>query len=250
MERLTSRVFQILLLLTALCVQGQAQNPTQSQQQQADDVLRIKTELVQSDVMVFDKQGHFVDGLRPEQFELTVDGKPQPISFFEQVKAGSYKETAQLAAATNNSAPSEKTMPTNDSRGRTIVFFIDDLHLSLDSLARTRKTLAHFIENEMNDNDRVAIATCVVHVLLPLRQRQVAGPARPGFDREIRGNRIAAVWKSAAIEVRFVGVVEEWNGDARLIIRDQHVIHLVKRLQRLVTAQVRFDLGDHGIGIR
>jgi VWFA-related protein len=33
------------------------------------------------------------------------------------------------------------------------------LHLSLDSLARTRKTLAQFIDNEMNENDRVAIAS-------------------------------------------------------------------------------------------
>ena len=29
----------------------------------------------------------------------------------------------------------------------------------MDSLGRTRKTLAQFIENEMNDNDRVAIAS-------------------------------------------------------------------------------------------
>ncbi|MFN2577964.1 MAG: hypothetical protein ABR607_09785 [Pyrinomonadaceae bacterium] len=47
----------------------------------------------------------------------------------------------------------------NENRGRTIVFFIDDLHLSPDSLARTRKTLSHFIDNEMNENDRVAIAS-------------------------------------------------------------------------------------------
>jgi VWFA-related protein len=39
------------------------------------------------------------------------------------------------------------------------VFFIDDLHLSLDSLGRTRKTLAQFIDHEMGDNDRVAIAS-------------------------------------------------------------------------------------------
>ena len=158
MERLTSHAFRVLLVLTALCVQARAQNPPQPAQQ-PDDVLRINTELVQTDLMVFDKQGHFVDGLQREQFELTVDGKPQPISFFEQVRAGSSKERAQLAAVTNNSAPSEKTTPINDSQGRTIVFFIDDLHLSLDSLGRTRKMLARFIDQEMNDNDRVAIAS-------------------------------------------------------------------------------------------
>src|SRR5258708_2225935 len=158
MERLTSRASRLLLVLTALCVEARAQTPPQPAQQ-PDDVLRINTELVQSDLMVFDKQGHFVDGLQREQFELNVDGKPQPISFFEQVKAGTSRERAQLVAVSNNSAPAEKTTPTNDSRGRTIVFFIDDLHLSLDSLGRTRKMLARFIDQEMNDNDRVAIAS-------------------------------------------------------------------------------------------
>ncbi len=121
-----------LLILITLCVQGRAQNPPQPTQQ-PDDVLRINTELVQTDLMVFDKQGHFVDGLQREQFELTVDGKPQPISFFEQVKAGTTREQAQLAAI-SNSAPVEKTTPIRESQGRTIVFFIDDLHLALDSL--------------------------------------------------------------------------------------------------------------------
>jgi VWFA-related protein len=126
--------------------------------QQPDEVIRVNTELVQSGVMVFDKRGHFVYGLRREQFELSVDGKPQPISFFEQVKAGTFKERTQLASIANPAA-AEKATAINDTRGRTIVFFIDDLHLSLDSLGRTRKTLAHFIDEEMNENDRVAIAS-------------------------------------------------------------------------------------------
>ena len=150
-----------VLVLTTLCftatlshLSGQTQTPPK---QQPDDVLRINTELVQTDVMVFDKQGHFVEGLQREQFELSVDGKPQPISSFEQVKAGSSKERAQLSSITGNRA-AERTAAINDTRGRTIVFFIDDLHLSLDSLGRTRKTLSQFIDNEMNENDRVAIA--------------------------------------------------------------------------------------------
>jgi VWFA-related protein len=145
-----------VLVWTPLGIRAQSQ--TQPPPQQPDDVIKVNTELIQTGVMVFDKQGNFVDGLRREQFELAVDGKPQPVSFFEQVKAGSAKERAQLAAA-NGDASAEKTIPITDSPGRTIVFFIDDLHLSLDSLGRTRKTLAQFIDHEMNDNDRVAIAS-------------------------------------------------------------------------------------------
>ena len=148
--------FMCVLLLFALSapLYGQTQSPSPTPQQ-PDDVIRINTELVQTDVMVFDKQGQFVGGLARDQFELTVDGKPQPLSFFEQVRAGSSKE-ARLRS-TEKAAPAAS--PVNESRGRTIVFFIDDLHLSLDSLHRTRKALTQFIDNEMNENDRVAIAS-------------------------------------------------------------------------------------------
>ena len=111
--------------------------------------------------MVFDKQGRFVDGLQREQFELIVGGKPQPITFFEQVKAGSANEEAQLAAArgTATTPPAEKTPSANFDRGRSIVFFLDDLHLSLDSMVRTRKMLERFIEKELGQNDQIAIAS-------------------------------------------------------------------------------------------
>ena len=52
------------------------------------DVIRISTELVQSHVTVLDKKGSFVTGLRPDQFQVQVDGKPQNVSFFEEVTAG------------------------------------------------------------------------------------------------------------------------------------------------------------------
>ncbi|PYS77311.1 MAG: hypothetical protein DMF70_16845, partial [Acidobacteria bacterium] len=160
MERFTSSALPTLLILTALCVQSRAQNPPVKQNQPVD-VIRINTELIQTGVIVLDKQGHFVDGLQRDQFELKVEGKPQPISFFEQIKTGSARELAQLASPSDKSAlqPSDESASRNDSRGRTIVFFIDDLHLSLDSLSRTRNTLAQFVENEMNENDQVAIAS-------------------------------------------------------------------------------------------
>jgi hypothetical protein len=66
--------------------------PLTVQAQQPDDIVRINTELVQTDVNVFDKHGHFVDGAKPEDFELTIDGKPQKILFFERVAAGTSRE--------------------------------------------------------------------------------------------------------------------------------------------------------------
>jgi len=133
-------------------VPGQTQS---SPQQSGDDVLRINTELVQTDVMVFDKKGVFIGGLKPEQFELTVEGRPQPITFFEQVRSGSSREVRLLS---KEKADAESS-PINENRGRTIIFFVDDLHLAPDSLERTRKTLRQFIDNEMTESDLVAIAS-------------------------------------------------------------------------------------------
>lgn len=68
------------------------------QSREQGDVVRVYTLLVQTDVMVFDKQGNFVNGLRRDNFELKIDGKPRPIDFFELVTAGSVSEESQLAA--------------------------------------------------------------------------------------------------------------------------------------------------------
>ena len=148
------------LLCVCLCVlaaRGQTTTPEQS-----DEVLRINTELVQTDVMVFDKSGRFVDNLQREQFELRVDGKPQPISFFDRVTAGSASEDAQLAAARGGASSLSAAHQPNVrplDRGRTILFFLDDLHISAANLTRMRETLLRFLEQEMGQNDWVAILT-------------------------------------------------------------------------------------------
>jgi VWFA-related protein len=129
--------------------------PSQTPQQQPDDVIRINTELIQTDVTVLDKQGRFVDNLRREQFELLIDGKPQPITFFEKVRAGSTSEEMLVAAARGQTEKVGNIRPPD--RGRTIFFFIDDMHMALDSLTRARKTLLRFVDAEMGQNDQVAI---------------------------------------------------------------------------------------------
>jgi VWFA-related protein len=132
-----------------------------------EDVLRISTELVQTDVVVLDKQGRFVDGLKPEQFSLKVDGQVQPIAFFERITAGAANEERQLnvgrtAGAANDVKPViAATAGASDATilGRTILFFIDDMHLAADSMDRVRKVLLRFIDREMAADDIVAISS-------------------------------------------------------------------------------------------
>ncbi|HEV7474686.1 MAG TPA: VWA domain-containing protein [Pyrinomonadaceae bacterium] len=154
----------LMALTSAVCAQRQPQPaPTPD-----IEVLRVDTELVQSPVMVFDKQGHFVDGLQRDQFELRVGGKPQPITFFDRVTAGTPAELMKLQAARKAGTSSSTAAvgvgaPTSASRGsvygRTLIFFVDDLHLSADSINRVRAALLRFIDESMAQNDRALLTT-------------------------------------------------------------------------------------------
>ncbi|MBC7911401.1 MAG: VWA domain-containing protein [Pyrinomonadaceae bacterium] len=137
-----------------------------AQQEQTDEVVRVSSNLIQTDVMVFDKQGRFVRNLPREQFELRIDGKLKPITFFELVKTGSISEDAQLAAArgeartnVSGSAASTDSNVVPLDRARVVLFYIDDLHLAADSIQRVRNFLLNFIENEMGQNDEAWISS-------------------------------------------------------------------------------------------
>lgn len=153
-----------ILLLSAACWLCAAPGTAQEQgsANQKPDVVRVNTTLVQTDAMVFDKQGSFVGGLKREQFVLKVDGKLRDISFFESVVAGSRNEEAQLAAArgsaVNGNRPGSAGVIPLD-RGRTVFFFIDDMHISIGSMKQAKDLLDRFIEREMGQNDEAAISS-------------------------------------------------------------------------------------------
>jgi len=153
----------LLALVTGLAgpaIVGQVKTQTP---QQPDDVVRVKTELVQTDLTVVDKHGHLIGGLTADDFELRVDSKPQPLSFFEEVAAGSAAEEKLLSAARKGDTAALATLKERaDSatdRGRIIFFFVDDVHLTGDSLTRARSAINHFLENKMTAKDRVAVVS-------------------------------------------------------------------------------------------
>ena len=139
-----------------------AQTPEQqTPSKPPDEVVKVFTELVQTDVMVFDKQGRFVNGLTKDNFEIKVDGQARPIQFFEQINAGTKDEEAQLAAARGNPIPgaSTATRVVPLDRGRTIFFYVDDFHLDPSGFSSSRKIISDFIDKDLSQNDQVAIAS-------------------------------------------------------------------------------------------
>jgi VWFA-related protein len=155
MRNSLSFLASLLLLLAWSAIHAQTATPSPPKSQ--DEVVRVYTELVQTDVMVFDKQGKFVNGLGKDNFELFVDGKPRAIEAFEQITAGSDEES-QLAAARGATTLNLKR-PAPLDRGRIVFFYIDDLHMDLSGITAAKKVITTFIEKEMGQNDQAAIAS-------------------------------------------------------------------------------------------
>ena len=99
-------------------------------------VIRVGVDLIQIDAAVTDKEGRPVTDLRAEDFTIEIDGKKQPVSnamFFE----GGPGSGAAGAASTAPTA----AVPNPD---RTLVFIVDDLNISFESMYKARLAMQKF----------------------------------------------------------------------------------------------------------
>ena len=145
-----------LLMFSTICGQTKPeQKPPEPPRTEPEDVIKFDTSLVQTDVMVFDKEGRFVEGLKPEQFQLKINNTQREISFFEAIKSGAANQPEEAKTDQQNAIAAAKA----NAQRRSVIFFVDDLHLAPDSLERTRKALLEFINRGMGEKDMVAITS-------------------------------------------------------------------------------------------
>src|SRR4029453_18591096 len=108
-----------LFLFSAIVFSQTKPEPKPEPSGEAQDVIRFDTSLVQTDVMVFDKNGRFVDGLKPEQFQLKINNSPREISFFEAIRSGSSNSAREeLKPAEPNTAEARK----REAQRRSVIF--------------------------------------------------------------------------------------------------------------------------------
>ena len=119
-----------------------------------DQVVKLKTDLFEVGAVVTDKRGKLIDDLKQEDFELLENGRPQHIEFFSKERL-----PQKAAAETPLRPPTAEANPALNPKapGRTVVMFVDTLHLSAESQLRVRQTLRQFIQEQLTDNDLAAI---------------------------------------------------------------------------------------------
>lgn len=120
-----------------------------------DDPVRLRTELVQVQVVVTDKQGRVIEDLKRNDFELLEQGRPQEVSFFSLERVGVQPiRPGEEPVATRPPTPeAEAAKPS-----RSIVLFFDTPHLSGPSLIRSRLSMKQFIDEHVTDRDTVVVA--------------------------------------------------------------------------------------------
>src|SRR5262245_20943227 len=140
---------------------AQQQPPAQPQGQQQDtpraqQPIRSGINFVRVDAIVSDKQGNVVLDLKPDEFSIAEDGKPQKIESFSVVKVD---PTTQIDAE----APREIRSDSDEEREaqrpdvRLFVILLDDYHVRRGNDMACRKPLIDFITNQLAPADMVAL---------------------------------------------------------------------------------------------
>jgi VWFA-related protein len=138
----------------------QQQPSPEIQKPDADDVVRITTNLVQVDAVVTDKNGKVVTDLSPEELQIFEDGKEQKISSFSYVVTETpvaEGRPARTAVLDKNAPPVPTARLKPENIRRTIALVVDDLGLSFESAHYVRRALKKFVDDQMQPGDLVAI---------------------------------------------------------------------------------------------
>ncbi len=126
--------------------------------QDSGTTFRLRVNLVQVHVVVRDANGHPVENLKQEDFELFDQGKLQPISLFSVETRETRREKAEAAALTQSTEMAMAKGVNTVLPDRFIALFFDDSHLSLEDARYARTGVAKFLDS-LAPTDRVGLFT-------------------------------------------------------------------------------------------
>lgn len=136
--------------------QALAQQPPPQQQQQQPPVIKAGINFVSVDVIVTDKKtGNVVMDLKPEEFDVHEDKKPQKIQTFSLVRIDPSTEPTEPPKEIRNSYDEETEAKKPDVR--LFVVLLDDYHVRRGNDLAVRGPLIDFLQNDLAPQDMVAI---------------------------------------------------------------------------------------------
>jgi len=199
-SRFADKVLALLLVLVLLC------SASPSQQQQSDYLIHVESDLVLVNVTVRDKSGSFVQGLKPENFTILEDNKPQRVVSFdvENVDALPLPDVTQ-AKPLPESAPGQSSPAVSKANTaeqfkdrRLIVLFFDLSAMEPDEIDHAVTSAEHYVDTQMAPADLVSIVSLgssllvnqdftTDHALLKKQLDQFSSGSGQGFEEGTTG---------------------------------------------------------------
>lgn len=159
MKHVTATLCLILMVTQAVVTQ----TPQKPQQEIApDDIIRITTSLVQTDVVIVDKDDHVIPDIKLDEIKVSDNGKRQNVKFLEFVSPDAAPRIEGNLKIAGNAVESDasRNLSAADLR-RVFAFVVDDLTIPLEDISNVRKLLNDFVDNQMREGDLVAIIRVV-----------------------------------------------------------------------------------------
>jgi VWFA-related protein len=169
------RIFALLAaaLLLAKSPAALSQDASQSPQQ-PQYRLHVTSELVLVNVVVRDKKGNLIRGLKKEDFTLTEDTKRQAISTFdfenvdELATAGPGESTVNGVAATGGLLHSANNVTMDARDRRLMLFFFDFSAMDPEQIERAVDAGKKFVQTKMLPADMIALVSLSTNMRVDL----------------------------------------------------------------------------------
>jgi VWFA-related protein len=163
---LYNKIVAFVLATVLAMASVSAQNaPAPPKAQRGGYTFRVSSELVLVNVVVRDRSGAPVRDLKPEDFTVLEDGKPQHVESFDTETPELVAQEQGPSQATVNGAPlpqilsNEKPSPEATHDRRLVVIFIDLSSMQPEEIERAVTAARTYVAKQMTASDLVAVIT-------------------------------------------------------------------------------------------
>jgi VWFA-related protein len=170
----------LLLKLMAIAAAGALLCPPVSLGQESEYTFKSQAELVLVNVSVRDRNGNVVRDLKPEDFTILEDNKPQKVASFDIENMQNAPSTQAVAAAQQVnllSTPAKKAtaVPANSTLSaeaqaikdrRLIILFFDLSAMEPDEIERSAQAAQNYVDKQMQPADLVAVVSLANSIVL------------------------------------------------------------------------------------
>jgi VWFA-related protein len=227
--------------LMAGAVIGALLCPNQALAQQTEYTFKTQSELVLVNISVRDRNGNLVRDLKPEDFTILEDNKPQKISSFdientENTPAGETQQV-NLLSSPQKKATAVPANPTLSAQAqaikdrRLIILFFDLSAMDPDEIERSGEAARNYVDKQMQPADLVAIVSLGNSIVL----NQDFTSDRAQLKKVLEGFNLGA---GAGFEEGSVGTTEGTADNANSFTVDDteyNIFNTDRRLEALRT---------------